>query len=85
MESCARKHGIYQQQYTSKGVKFQSPGLFLVVKGLKYQTPGGFRYMYHISTVNILGSICIRSFSLDDGRLQSRTKVSCKASTSRLM
>ncbi len=29
----------------SKGVKFQPPGLFLVVKGPKYQTLGGFRYM----------------------------------------
>ena len=29
----------------SKGVKFQVPGRFLVVKGLKFQTLGGFRYM----------------------------------------
>ena len=29
----------------SKGVKFQPPGVFLVVKGLKFQTLGGFRYI----------------------------------------
>ena len=62
MESCGLKaRHILQQLFTSKGVKCQSPGLFLVVKGLKYQTPGGFRYMYHISIFyNNLDSICIR-------------------------
>jgi len=29
----------------SNGVKFQPPGLFLVVKGLKFQTLGGFWYI----------------------------------------
>ena len=28
----------------SKDVKFQFPGLFLVVEGLKFQSLGGFRY-----------------------------------------
>ena len=32
----------------SKDVKFQPPGLFLVVKGLKFQTLGGFRYTFLI-------------------------------------
>ena len=31
---------------SSKGVKFQPPGLFLVVKGLKFQTIGGFRHIF---------------------------------------
>ena len=31
-----------------KGVKFQPPGLFLVIKGLKFQTLGGFRYTFTI-------------------------------------
>ena len=30
----------------SKGIKFQPPGLFLVVKGHKFHTLGGFRYIY---------------------------------------
>ena len=30
----------------SKGIKFQPPGLFLVVKGHKFHTLGGFRYMF---------------------------------------
>ena len=33
---------------SSKGVKFQPLGLFLVVKGLKFHTFGGFRYLFFI-------------------------------------
>ena len=35
----------------SKGVKFQPPGLFLVVKGLKFQTLGGFRYILNPAVI----------------------------------
>jgi len=41
-----REGQIYMHAYTrtpSKGVKFQPPGLLLVVKGFKNQTLGGFR------------------------------------------
>ena len=30
----------------SKGIKFQPPGLFLVVKKHKFHTLGGFRFMF---------------------------------------
>ncbi len=40
----------------SKGVKFQPPGLCLVVKGPKFQTLGGFRYI-DIDHINILDII----------------------------
>ena len=36
---------IYIYDIPSKGVKFQPPGLILVVKGPKFQTLGGFRYI----------------------------------------
>ena len=41
-------HTHTHTQRPSKGVKFQPPGLFLVVKGLKFQTLGGFKYLRYM-------------------------------------
>ena len=38
---------LYHVPRPSEDVKFQAPGLFLVVKGLKFQTLGGFRYLIY--------------------------------------